>query len=35
VVDVLTLRGARIDGVTGFVTAELFPSFGLPPQLPR
>lgn len=35
VVDVLTLRGARITGVTGFVTSELFPSFGLPPELPR
>jgi predicted cobalt transporter CbtA len=35
VVDVLTLRGGRIAAATGFVTAELFPSFGLPPELPR
>jgi RNA polymerase sigma-70 factor (ECF subfamily) len=31
--DVLTLRGARIADVTAFRTPELFPRFGLPPEL--
>lgn len=35
VVDVLTLDGGRIAAVTGFVTPEIFPSFGLPPEPPR
>ena len=30
VLDVLTVRGARIEAVTGFVTPEVFPRFGLP-----
>jgi RNA polymerase sigma-70 factor (ECF subfamily) len=33
VLDVLTLRGARIQAVTGFVTPEVFPRFGLPDSL--
>jgi RNA polymerase sigma-70 factor (ECF subfamily) len=34
VVDVLTLEGDRIAAVTAFLTPEIFPSFGLPPELP-
>ena len=34
VLDVLQLRGDRIASVTGFVTPEVFPSFGLPDFLP-
>jgi RNA polymerase sigma-70 factor (ECF subfamily) len=34
VLDVLTLREARIEGVTGFITPEIFPRFGLPDELP-
>jgi RNA polymerase sigma-70 factor, ECF subfamily len=34
VVDVLTLRGDRIASVTAFISAEIFPSFGLPAELP-
>ena len=34
VLDVLQLRGDRIASVTGFVTPEVFPSFGLPDSLP-
>jgi RNA polymerase sigma-70 factor (ECF subfamily) len=34
VLDVLTLRGARIAAITSFVDAELFRGFGLPDQLP-
>jgi RNA polymerase sigma-70 factor (ECF subfamily) len=34
VLDVLQLRGDRIASVTGFVTPEVFPSFGLPHVLP-
>ena len=33
VLDVLTLHGARIAEVTGFVTPEVFRSFGLPEEL--
>jgi RNA polymerase sigma-70 factor (ECF subfamily) len=32
--DVLTLRGAQIEAITAFVDPELFPSFGLPEELP-
>jgi RNA polymerase sigma-70 factor (ECF subfamily) len=34
VLDVLTLRGDRIEAVTAFVDSEIFPSFGLPAELP-
>jgi RNA polymerase sigma-70 factor (ECF subfamily) len=34
VLDVLTLRGDRIQQVTAFLTPEIFPSFGLPEALP-
>jgi RNA polymerase sigma-70 factor (ECF subfamily) len=34
VLDVLELRGRRIAAVTGFVTPEVFPRFGLPDRLP-
>jgi RNA polymerase sigma-70 factor (ECF subfamily) len=34
VLGVLTLRGARIDEVTAFMTPEIFPRFGLPAELP-
>jgi RNA polymerase sigma-70 factor, ECF subfamily len=34
VLDVIDLRGARIAAVTGFVTPEVFPRFGLPGGLP-
>jgi len=34
VLDVLQLRGNRIASVTGFVTPGVFPSFGLPSELP-
>jgi len=34
VLDVLELRGRRIAKVTGFVTPEVFPRFGLPDGLP-
>ena len=34
VLQVLTLRGALIDEVTGFVTPEVFRRFGLPDELP-
>ena len=34
VIDVLTLRGDRIASVTAFISSEIFPSFGLPPELP-
>jgi RNA polymerase sigma-70 factor (ECF subfamily) len=30
VLDVLTVRGTRIEAVTGFIMPELFPRFGLP-----
>ena len=33
VLDVLTLRGDRIQEVTAFITPEIFPSFGLPENL--
>jgi RNA polymerase sigma-70 factor, ECF subfamily len=32
-IDVVTLEGGRIKEITAFVTPELFPSFGLPPEL--
>ena len=32
--DVLTLEGTLIKEITAFVTPELFPRFGLPPELP-
>jgi RNA polymerase sigma-70 factor, ECF subfamily len=32
--DVLTLRGRRIADITAFRTPDLFPRFGLPPELP-
>jgi RNA polymerase sigma-70 factor (ECF subfamily) len=31
--DVLTLEGSRIKEITGFVMPEIFPRFGLPPEL--
>jgi RNA polymerase sigma-70 factor (ECF subfamily) len=34
VLDVLTLAGDRIGAVTAFVDGEIFPSFGLPEELP-
>jgi RNA polymerase sigma-70 factor (ECF subfamily) len=34
VLDVLTLRDARIEAVTGFITPKVFPRFGLPDELP-
>jgi RNA polymerase sigma-70 factor (ECF subfamily) len=34
VLDVLDLRGGRIASVTGFVTADLHVTFGLPAELP-
>jgi RNA polymerase sigma-70 factor, ECF subfamily len=34
VIDVLTLRGDRIEAITAFVDAELFASFGLPAEHP-
>src|SRR5262249_53000211 len=34
VLDVLTLRGDQVEGVTSFVKPELFPRFGLPDALP-
>jgi RNA polymerase sigma-70 factor, ECF subfamily len=34
VLQVLTLRGDRIEEITGFVSPELFPRFGLPGELP-
>jgi RNA polymerase sigma-70 factor (ECF subfamily) len=34
VVDVLTIEGTRIAAVIGFVTPAIFPSFGLPAELP-
>jgi RNA polymerase sigma-70 factor, ECF subfamily len=34
VLDVLTLDGERIGAVTSFVTPEIFPQFGLPPEMP-
>jgi RNA polymerase sigma-70 factor (ECF subfamily) len=34
VLDVLDLRGGLIAAVTGFVTPDLYESFGLPPELP-
>ena len=34
VLDVLSLSGGRIAEVTGFVTPEVFPRFGLPEELP-
>jgi RNA polymerase sigma-70 factor, ECF subfamily len=34
VIDVLTLRGDRIEAITAFVDAELFASFGLPAKHP-
>jgi RNA polymerase sigma-70 factor, ECF subfamily len=33
-IDVVTFEGARIKEITAFVTPEVFPSFGLPPELP-
>jgi RNA polymerase sigma-70 factor (ECF subfamily) len=33
VLDVLTVRGARIEAVTGFITPAVFPHFGLPDSL--
>jgi RNA polymerase sigma-70 factor (ECF subfamily) len=33
-VDVLTLRGARVEAITAFVDPEVFPGFGLPDELP-
>jgi RNA polymerase sigma-70 factor, ECF subfamily len=35
VLDVLTLRGERIGAVTAFVDGEIFPSFGLPTEVPE
>jgi len=32
--EVLTLEGARVKEITAFVFPELFPRFGLPPELP-
>jgi RNA polymerase sigma-70 factor (ECF subfamily) len=32
-IDVLTLEGALIKEITAFVTPEIFPRFGLPPEL--
>jgi RNA polymerase sigma-70 factor (ECF subfamily) len=34
-VDVLTVDGARVQGITAFVHPELFPRFGLPERLER
>jgi RNA polymerase sigma-70 factor, ECF subfamily len=34
VIDVLTLRGERIEAVTAFLDSDLFASFGLPDELP-
>jgi RNA polymerase sigma-70 factor (TIGR02960 family) len=34
VIDVLTLRGDRIAGITAFIDAELFAGFGLPAEVP-
>jgi RNA polymerase sigma-70 factor, ECF subfamily len=34
VLDVLTLEGDRIAQVTSFMTADIFPTFGLPTELP-
>jgi RNA polymerase sigma-70 factor (ECF subfamily) len=34
VLQVITLRGDRIEEITGFVAPELFPRFGLPAELP-
>jgi RNA polymerase sigma-70 factor (ECF subfamily) len=31
--DVLTFEGSRIKEITGFITPEIFPQFGLPPEL--
>jgi RNA polymerase sigma-70 factor (ECF subfamily) len=33
-VDVLTLRGTRVEAITAFVSPEFFRSFGLPDELP-
>jgi RNA polymerase sigma-70 factor, ECF subfamily len=33
-IDVLTLRGAKVEAITAFVTPEVFRSFGLPDELP-
>jgi RNA polymerase sigma-70 factor (ECF subfamily) len=35
VLDVLTIRGDRIAAITAFLTPEIFPRFGLPPELPE
>ena len=32
-IDVITLEGALIKDITGFVTPQLFPRFGLPPEV--
>ncbi|MGH3977449.1 MAG: hypothetical protein ACRDRZ_00340 [Pseudonocardiaceae bacterium] len=34
VLDVLTLRGERIEAVTAFIDREIFVRFGLPDELP-
>jgi RNA polymerase sigma-70 factor (ECF subfamily) len=34
VIDVLTLRDSRISAVTAFIRSDIFPSFGLPLELP-
>ena len=32
-IDVITFEGALIKDITGFITPQLFPRFGLPPEL--
>jgi hypothetical protein len=32
-IDVLTLEGALIKEITAFITPEIFPRLGLPPEL--
>jgi RNA polymerase sigma-70 factor (ECF subfamily) len=34
VLQVITLRGDRIEEITGFVVPDLFSRFGLPAELP-
>jgi hypothetical protein len=33
-IEVLALEGERVREITAFASAELFPQFGLPPELP-
>jgi hypothetical protein len=32
-IDVVTFEGAMIQDITGFITPEIFPRFGLPSEL--